>query len=239
VTTKIHDQITLGLSFLLLLGEWGCAHHAIAPTPLPDSMQQQLGKIGVMVKSTEEHTTFDTPGTGRLSNIGRGAGVGAAMGARACAQGGGIEAISCLPALAALGLVGGAFYGAVASEPWQESDTAFQTIVTELNLNQTLPEHLAPFSRLHGYEIAYLRTGPLEAPQEQARYDSARRDGIDTVLEIQDLTVNLIPAEYYVFITPPPLFQSAKPAASQPQWFLWSNRPLSPPNSERQKHSMK
>ena len=71
---KIHNQIILGLSFLLLLGEWGCAHHAIAPSPLPDSIQQQLGKIVVMARSTEEQKTFGTPGTGRLSNIGRGVG---------------------------------------------------------------------------------------------------------------------------------------------------------------------
>ena len=163
-------------------------------------MQQQLGKIGVMVKSTEEQQMFGTPGTGRLSNIGRGAGLGLAMGAGVGAQGvqGGPLVVITLPAFTALGLLGGTIYGAVASESWQEADSASRTIVAELNLNRALPEHLVAFSRAHRYEIAHLRTGPPEAPQEQARYDSARRDGIDTVLEIQDLTVDLIPAEYMV-----------------------------------------
>ena len=197
MNTKIHNLIILGLSFLLLIGEWGCAHHAIAPSPLPESMQQQLGKIGVMARSTEEQKTLGTPGSGRLSNIGRGAGLGAAMGAGVGAQGG-MFAIFAIPAFAALGLLGGTIYGAVASEPWQESDTAFRTIVAEMNLNRTLPEHLVAFSRSHSYEITHLSTGPPEAPQEQSRYAAARRDGIDTLLEIQDLTVNLIPAEYSV-----------------------------------------
>jgi hypothetical protein len=86
----------------------------------------------------------------------------------------------------------------VASEPWEEQDATFRTIVTELNLNRTLPEHLAAFSRLHGYEIAHLSTGPQEEPQGLSRYAAARRDDIDTVLEIQDLTINLIPDEYRV-----------------------------------------
>jgi hypothetical protein len=194
---KIHNLLILGLSLLLLIGEWGCAHHTTAPSPLPQSMQQQLGKIGVVVRSTEEQKTLDTPGAGRLSNIGRGAGVGAAMGAGVGAQGGPFAVIT-LPAFAVLGSIGGAFYGAVASEPWQAPEVAFRAIVTELNLNRTLPEHLAAFSRLHGYEIAHLSTGTPEEPQGPSRYAAARRDGIDTVLEIQELTINLNPTEYIV-----------------------------------------
>jgi hypothetical protein len=191
---KIHNLIILGLSFLLLIGEWGCAHHAIAPSPLPESMQQQLGKIGVVVRSAEGQKTLSTPEAGRLSNIRRGAGVGAAMGAGVGAQGG----VIALPAFAVLGLLGGTIYGAMASEPWEEQDASFRTIVTELNLNRTLPERVAAFSRLHGYEIAHLSTGTPEQPQGLSRYAAARRDGIDTVLEIQDLTINLNPAEYLV-----------------------------------------
>jgi hypothetical protein len=119
------------------------------------------------------------------------------MGASAGAQGREM-AIFAVPIGAALGLVGGAVYGAVVSESWYEADPTFRTIVAELNLNRKLPEHLAAFSRLHGYEITHLNTGPPEESQEPSRYAAARRDGIDTVLEIQDLTVNLIPAEYKV-----------------------------------------
>src|SRR5215510_5238013 len=185
---KIHNLIILGLSLLLIIGEWGCAHQTIAPSPLPQSMQQKLGKIGVVVRSTEEQKTLITPGAGRLSNIGRGAGVGAAMGAGVGAQGGEFAVIA-LPAFAVLGLLGGTIYGAVASEPWEEQDATFRIIVTELNLNRTLSEHLAAFSRLHGYEIAHLSTGMTEEPQGPSRYAAARSDGIDTMLEIQGLTI--------------------------------------------------
>jgi hypothetical protein len=116
------------------------------------------------------------------------------MGAGVGAQGGPFAVIT-LPAFAVLGSIGGAFYGAVASEPWQAPEVAFRAIVTELNLNRTLPEHLAAFSRLHGYEIAHLSTGTPEEPQGPSRYAAARRDGIDTVLEIQELTINLNPTE--------------------------------------------
>ena len=193
---KIHNLTILGLS-LLLIGEWGCTHRTIASSPLPQSMQQQLGRIGVVVRSTEGQKTLGTPEAGRLSNSRRGAGVGAMMGAGIGAQGGPFAVIT-LPAFAALGSLGGAVYGAVASEPWGEQDATFRTIVTELNLNRILPEHLAAFSRLHGYEIAHLSTGTPEEPQGPSRYAAARRDGIDTVLEIQDLTINLNPAESLV-----------------------------------------
>ena len=46
MNTQIHNLILLHLSFLLLIGEWGCAHQIIPPSPLPESIQQQLGKIG-------------------------------------------------------------------------------------------------------------------------------------------------------------------------------------------------
>jgi len=83
----------------------------------------------------------------------------------------------------------------VASEPWQEPDAIFRTIVAELDLNRAF---LVAFSRSHGYEITHLTAVPPEASQKRARYAAAVKDSIDTVLEIQDLTVNLIPAEYTV-----------------------------------------
>lgn len=103
-----------------------------------------------------------------------------------------------VPAGAAIGLVGGAFYGAVASESWQKADRTFQSIVAELDLNQALTQHLTAFAQAHGYALTQLSTIVQEGPQQQTRYAVVQRDGIDTVLEIQDLTVNLVPAEYMV-----------------------------------------
>ena len=130
----VHKLIILLFSSMLLIGEWGCAHHAIPPSPLPESIQQQLGKVGVVVRPRVEEEALSTPGAGRLSNIGRGATVGAKKGAGIGAQAY-IFAIVAAPAGAVLGSVGGAFYGAVASESWYKADTTFRTIVAELNLN--------------------------------------------------------------------------------------------------------
>jgi hypothetical protein len=196
VKIEVHKLIILFLSSMLLIGEWGCAHHAIPPSPLPESIQQQLGKMGVVVRPRAEEEALSTPGAGRLSNIGRGATAGAKMGALIFGQG--WFAILTAPAGAVLGSVGGTVYGGVASESWYEADTTFRTIVAELDLNRALPEHLAAFSRSHGYEITDLiKVAPLEL-EEKSRYAAARRDGIDTVLEIQDFTVTLMPAEVIV-----------------------------------------
>jgi hypothetical protein len=197
MTSALHARvIALIIGLLFLVGFQGCAHTP-PPSPLPEAVQQQLGKMGVVVRPRAEDEALSTPGAGRLSNMWRGATRGTAMGAGAGAQGGEM-AIFAVPIGAALGLVGGAVYGAVASESWYEADTSFRTIVAELDLNRALPEHLAAFSRSHGYEItALIKVAPQE-PQEKSRYAAARRDGIDTVLEVTDFAVTLMPAEFLV-----------------------------------------
>ena len=185
--------IVLIIGLLLFGGFQGCAHTP-PPSPLPESIQQQLGKIGVVVRPRAEEEALSTPGAGRLSDIGRGATAGAKTGALIFGQGGGLG-ILIAPFGAVLGLVGGTVYGAVASESWYEADPTFRTIVAELDLNRALPEHLAAFSRSHGYEITDLIKVAPQEPQEKSRNAATRRDGIDTVLEIQDFTVTLMPAE--------------------------------------------
>lgn len=183
------------IGFIFLIAVQGCAH--TPPSPLPESLQQQLGKIGVVATSTEGQQVFGSPGTGRLSNIWKGASLFAAVGAGVGAHGSYMAPIL-VPAGAAIGLVGGAFYGAVASESWQKADRTFQSIVAELDLNQALTQHLTAFAQAHGYALTQLSIIMQEGPQQQTRYAVVQRDGIDTVLEIQDLTVNLVPAEYMV-----------------------------------------
>jgi hypothetical protein len=183
------------IGLLFLVGFQGCAHTP-PPSPLPEAIQQQLGKMGVVVRPRAEEEALSTPGTGRLSNIERGATAGAKMGALIFGQN--FLAILTAPAGAVLGSVVGTVYGGVASESWYEADTSFRTIVAELDLNRALPEHLAAFSRSHGYEITDLIKVAQQEPQEKSRYASARRDGIDTVLEVQDFTVTLMPAEFMV-----------------------------------------
>lgn len=194
----IWSAMSLLMSFLLITG---CAHQPQPPSPLPESVQQQLGRIGVVVRARGEDEPLRIPGAGRIGSIGRGASVGAVMGAGLGAQGAAGAYILAPFAIAgglALGLVGGAAYGAVASEAWEEPSAAFRSVLEEVSLTKTLPERLADFSRMHGYEMTDLsRVLPSDPPQKFG-YSAAVTDGIDTVLEIEDLTVNLAPAEFMV-----------------------------------------
>lgn len=188
----------LGFIFLIVVAVQGCAHTS-PPVPLSESVQQQLGKVGVVATPTERNQAFNAPGTGRLHNTWRGLveltgeQVRVANELRPYDV---IGPVSGVPIL--MGLIIGPFYGAVKSEPWQEAEATFRTIVAELNLNQTLPQHLVAFAQAHGYAMTHLSIVTEESLQKQSRYVTARNDGIDTVLEIQDLTVNLVPAGYMV-----------------------------------------
>ena len=183
----------IGCVFLLTVQ--GCAH--TPPSPLPESLQQQLGEIGVMATTTEGQQAFGSSGTERLSNTWKGASLFSVIGA-GYGMAGGYMAPLMIPAGAAVGFVGGALYGAVASESWQKAETTFRTIVAELDLNQALPQQLVAFAQAKGYAMTHMYIVTQEGPQQQSRYAAAKSDGIDTVLEIQDLTVNLVPAEYMV-----------------------------------------
>jgi hypothetical protein len=95
-----------------------------------------------------------------------------------------------------VGLVRGTIYGGVMWEDPQEADATLRTIVTELELDRDLPDHLVDFSRSHGYEVMHLRVDSQEAPEQPSRAAFARRDGVDTLVEIRDLTVFLYPGEF-------------------------------------------
>lgn len=189
------------IGIIFLIAVQGCAHTPPPPplpppAPLPESLQRQLGKIGVVARSTAEQQAFNSTGPGRLSYIGKVAVLGASIGLQAGAQAGPFAPLAA-PITAGIGLAGGALFGtvAVASDSWQEAEATVRPIVAELNLNQALPQHLIAFAQAHGYAMTHLSTATQEEPQKQSSYAAAHGDGIDTVLEIQDLTVNLIPAE--------------------------------------------
>ena len=183
------------IGIILLVAVQGCVH--TPPSPLPESLQQQLGKIGVVATTAEGQQDLASPDTGRLSNIWRGASLFSVIGA-GYGMAGGYMAPIMIPAGAAVGFVGGALYGAVASESWQKAETTFRTIVAELDLNQALPQQLVAFAQAKGYAMTHIYMVTQEGPQQESRYAAAKSDGIDTVLEIHDLTVSLVAAEYMV-----------------------------------------
>lgn len=153
--------------------------------------------MAVAARSTADKEILETSGTGRMSNVGRAAGLGASIGGSA-----GIWCyylvVICAPVGAVVGSIGGAAYGAVVSEDWQEADKIFRTIAIELDLNRALPEHLVTFSRSHGYEIVHVPQLPPQDLLAPASPERVQSDDVTTLIEIQDLTVSLVPAEFMV-----------------------------------------
>lgn len=187
----------LSVGLFLFMAQQGCTHQVIPPSPLPETIQQRLGKMGVVVRDIGKSESLSSPGTGRLNDIGRGAMAGVMIGMRGGASGGYAAPIA-IPIGATIGLIGGSIYGAAASEPWSEAETQFQAIIGDLKVNLTLPEHLVSFSRSHGYEIELMPYQTSEDVQQNSLRAVAKTSNIGTIMEIQAPTVSLSPAELEV-----------------------------------------
>ena len=177
----------------------GCAHSP--SSSLPESIQQQLGRVGVVVKSTGERKTLETPRTGRLSNLGRGAALGSGLGLYAgtlCLGGG---AIVCSPVLAVAGAISGSIAGGLMSESgplWKEAESAFETALTDLALNEMILTHTIAYSRENGYDIEKLPAGAQRTEQDQSSDPSSPSDSVGAILEIRDPIVLLAPARFVI-----------------------------------------
>ena len=193
------QAISLLVGSLVLAGPFGCAHTPARPAPVADAVMAQLGTIGLVVQPTAQEAMFHAPDTGMGANAGRGAGNGTMLlqGAGVC----GFLFIVCIPGLAILGAMGGAVYGAAASEPaaqWREAESTFRAILEEIAVADRIPAHLVPYAQQHGFEM---RVIPRHIPQDHAAgppYAALAQEGIDTVLELSELRVSLAPAAFVV-----------------------------------------
>lgn len=198
MTSAFHARvIALIIGLLFLVGFQGCTH----TPPLssrPESIQQQLGKIGVVVKLTGERMTLETPRTGRLSNLGRGAALGSA--------GGTVTSVAlycgvCMPFLAVGGAIGYGIYGGWTSESeslWKEARSAFETALTDMPLEEVLLRHTITYSRGNGYDIDTLPAGAQRTAQDQSSDPSSPSDSVGAILEIRDPIVLLVPAQFVI-----------------------------------------
>ena len=183
--------IALIIGFLFLVGFQGCAHTP-PPSSLPESIQQQLGKIGVVVKLTGERKTLETPSTGRLSNLGRGAALGSVLGIYPC--------YGCV-LLAVPGAIGYGIYGGWTSESeslWKEARSAFETVLTDMPLEEVLLRHTITYSQENGYDIDRLPVGAPRTAQDQSSDPFLPSDSIGAILEIRDPIVLLAPAQFVI-----------------------------------------
>jgi hypothetical protein len=186
----------LSVGLFLFMAQQGCTHQVIPPSPLPETIQQRLGKMGVVVRDIDKSEFLISPGKGRLNDMGRGAMFGTMIGVNAGLQSG-YAAPILVPIGAAVGLVGGSIYGAAASESWSAAETQFDAILGDLKLNLALPEHLIDFSRSHGQKIEKIPYQPDDDQQNSLR-TVAEASGIDTIMEIHPPTVTLSSAELEV-----------------------------------------
>ena len=198
MTAALHARvIALIIGFLFLVGFQGCAHTP-PPSSRPESIQQQLGKIGVVVKLTGERETLETPSTGWASNLGRGAALGSA--------GGTVSSVAlycgvCMPFLAVGGAIGYGIYGGWTSESeslWKEVRSAFETVLTDMAFEEVLLRHTIAYSRENGYDIDKLPAGAQRPAQDQSSDPSLPSDSVGAILEIRDPIVLLAPAQFVI-----------------------------------------
>jgi hypothetical protein len=201
MTSALHPRgKALIIGLLFLVGFQGCAHTP-PPSSRLESIQPQLGKIGVVVKSTGERKPLETPSSGRLSNLGRGAALGSGVGLYAgtlCLGGG---AIVCSPVLAVAGAISGSIAGGLMSESgplWKEAERAFETVLTDLALNEMILTHTIAYSRENGYDIEKLPAGAQRTEQDQSSDPSSPSDSVGAILEIRDPIVLLAPARFVI-----------------------------------------
>jgi len=194
---------------------YGCAGKPPLETSSSDPFESLVSsagnqvpmKITLVVTRTDQVDAVDLSGAGWLSNVGRGAGIGAGEGAKVgivCFSGGGVGVIifgpACVAAGAIVGAIVGGTYGAVASESgstWSEAETAFQTAVADLALDELLSSHVVAFAHEHGYKIQRPQDIPVSSTEGWSAPALAQQ-GMHTVLEIRDPTPRLVPTKFEV-----------------------------------------
>jgi hypothetical protein len=178
---------------MALIVHQGCAH---TDSILPESVQENMHRIGVVVKEGQEKSLQDSQ-TGVLSSMGKGAGRGSWLGGAGvlCMWG----AIVCIPILAAAGAVGGSVYGlyqASSEVLTTDVEATLGKAITEADLSDLLVTNLVADAQAGGYPMEVGKKAPLETGKTQEGESPALRELFDTLLEIEGPVVNLLPTSF-------------------------------------------
>ena len=173
----------------------GCAH--TGPI-LSESVQENIQRIGVVVKEGQEESLQDSR-RGWLSSMGKGAARGSWLGGAGvlCY----IGAIVCVPVLAAAGAVGGSVYGLyqASSETLpSELETTLGQAITDAGLSNLLVRNLVAEAQASGYSMEAAKNAPLAAGKNPEEESPALQLAFDTLLEIEGPVVNLLPTTFEV-----------------------------------------
>jgi hypothetical protein len=181
----------------LLLSEWGCAH---MPTPPPEEMKAQFGRIGIVSARSNPKIQFH-PGfaKGRLSgaaigfSVGLGSGIlyGGLVGAAASAPSGGLVAPYAAAGVAAIGGVIGGVYGgikgaadAVPREESKRIEATAKNAFDGLDIQKTVAASVLKYSlELPDYTFVLLEQDGsiISTPYN---FNLLRERGIGTLLEL-------------------------------------------------------
>jgi hypothetical protein len=188
------------ISLILLAGLTGVPGCAFNRPSIPETLMAGTPTIGVVLRPTDQDVELQIPRKGWLSNTGRGAMNGSVIGGFGVQCGFGL--FLCVPALATVGIIGGAIYGAVAAEPaseWEQAESAFKGILSDLRIQQRVPDHIVEFAQSQtSYRVIRVENEDPSTKDEKAAYRALASKGIDAVLELTELAVHLRPSVFEV-----------------------------------------
>ena len=176
-----------------LIAAPGCVSNR---SPIAETLMTETPTIGVVLRPTDPDAELHIPGKGWLSNTGRGALTGSVLGGFGVQCGFGL--FLCIPAFTAVGIIGGAIYGAVTAEPaveWEQAESAFTNVLSDLNIQQRVPDHVVEFATNQTpYRVVRVENQDVSSKEEKATYRALASKGIDAVLELAELTIYLRPS---------------------------------------------
>ena len=204
MTTQYRARTVISLILLAgLIDATGCASKR---PPTPETLMVETPTIGVALRPTDPDAELEISRTGwrswlgQLNNAGRGALSGSVLGAYGVQCGFGL--FLCVPALATVGAIGGAIYGAATAEPaleWEEAESALRGILSDLKIQQQVPDHVVEFARSQTpYRVIQVEIEGPASKDEKVAYRALATNGIDAVLELSELAIHLRPSVFDV-----------------------------------------
>ncbi len=204
MTTPYRSRNVIHLILLAgLIGAPGCASKR---PPILEALMVETPTIGVVLRPTDPDAELEISRKGwrswlgQLNNAGRGALSGSVLGAYGVQCGFGL--FLCVPALATVGAIGGAIYGAATAEPaseWEEAESALKGILSDLNIQQQVPDHVIEVTRSQTpYRVFRVENEDLSSKDGKTAYRALATNGIDAVLELSELAIHLRPSVFDV-----------------------------------------
>jgi hypothetical protein len=167
-----------------------------------EPLTDRKGTIGMVIRPTAPDALLRIPAKGRFANAGRGAangaGIGAIPGGFLCPFG---FIPSCLAGMggAAIGSMVGGIYGAAKAETassWEEAESAFQAALADLKMQEAIQDRMIQNAHeLTPNSITLLTNQELTVAEIQHSYPALDCKGINAIVDLSDVTVELRPAD--------------------------------------------